>query len=71
MSAVVKVLDNPFFVVPDSEGRFRLDGLPPGEYKAAAWHERARLARRSVRIEAGRATTVRFDIPLTEDGAGD
>ena len=71
MSAVVMVLDNPFFVVPDSEGRFRLDGLPPGEYKAAAWHERARLSRRSVRIEAGRATTVSFDIPLSEDGAGD
>lgn len=71
MSAVVMILDNPFFVVPDSQGRFRLDGLPPGEYKAVAWHERARLARRSVRIEAGRATTVTFDIPLSEDGAGD
>lgn len=71
MSAVVMVLDNPFFVVPDSEGRFRLDGLPPGEYKAVAWHERARLSRRTVRIEAGRATTVTFDIPLSEDGAGD
>lgn len=71
MSAVVMVLDNPFFVVPDALGRFHLDGLPPGEYKAAAWHERARLARRNIRIEAGRATTVRFDIPLSEDGAGD
>ncbi|HZN02002.1 MAG TPA: carboxypeptidase regulatory-like domain-containing protein [Candidatus Polarisedimenticolia bacterium] len=71
MSAVVLVLDNPFFVVPDSEGRFRLEGLPPGEYQAAAWHERARLARRKVRIETGRATTVTFDIPLSEDGAGD
>lgn len=71
MSAVVIVLDNPFFAVPDALGRFHLDGLPPGEYKAAAWHERARLARRNIRIEAGRATTVRFDIPLSEDGAGD
>ena len=71
MSAVVMILDNPFFVVPDSEGRFTLDGLPPGEYKAVAWHERARLARRNVRIEAGRATMVSFDIPLSEDEAGD
>jgi plastocyanin len=71
MSAVVMVLDNPYFVAPDAEGRFRLEGLPPGEYKVVAWHERARPARRSVRIDPGRATTVTFDIPLSEEGPGD
>jgi plastocyanin len=71
MSAVVLVLDNPFFVTPDADGRFRLDGLPPGEYKVTAWHERARPSRRNIRIEAGRATQVTFDIPLSEDGPGD
>ena len=71
MSAVVLVLDNPYFVAPDAAGRFRLDGLPPGEYKVVAWHERARPSRHTVRIEPGRATTVTFDIPLSEDGPGD
>ncbi|HET8948718.1 MAG TPA: carboxypeptidase regulatory-like domain-containing protein [Candidatus Polarisedimenticolia bacterium] len=71
MSAVVMVLDNPYFVAPDADGRFRLDGLPPGEYKVVAWHERARPARRNVRVEPGRATTVTFDIPLSEEGPGD
>jgi plastocyanin len=73
MSAVVMVLDNPFYVAPDPEGRFRLDGLPPGEYKVVAWHERAHPSRRTVRVEPGRATTVTFDIPLSdgEDGPSD
>lgn len=71
MSAVVLVLDNPYFVAPDAEGRFSLDGLPPGEYKVVAWHERARPSRRSVRIEPGRATNVTFDIPLSDDGTND
>lgn len=71
MSAVVMVLDNPFYVTPDAEGHFRLDGLPPGEYKVVAWHERARPSRRSVRIEPGRATNVTFDIPLSDDGPDD
>ncbi|HYV17401.1 MAG TPA: carboxypeptidase regulatory-like domain-containing protein [Verrucomicrobiae bacterium] len=71
MSAVVLVLDNPYFVAPDASGRFSLDGLPPGEYKVVAWHERARPSRRSVRIEPGRATNVTFDIPLSDEGPGD
>jgi len=71
MSAVVLVLDNPFFVTPDADGRFRLDGLPAGEYKVTAWHERAHPARRNVRIEPGRATMVTFDIPLSEDQTSD
>jgi plastocyanin len=71
MSAVVLVLDNPYFVAPDAEGRFSLDGLPPGEYRVVAWHERARPSRHSVRIEPGRATTVTFDIPLSDEGPGD
>ena len=60
----------------DKAGAFRLktgneDGARPGEYKVVAWHERARPSRHTVRIEPGRATTVTFDIPLSEDGPGD
>ncbi|MGH7634048.1 MAG: cupredoxin domain-containing protein, partial [Gemmatimonadaceae bacterium] len=39
MSAYIIVLDNPFFVVPDSLGHFVLDGVPPGDYRLVAWYE--------------------------------
>src|SRR2546428_1554411 len=42
MSAVIVVLDNPFFTSPDTQGRFQIDGIPPGDYRAVGSHERAR-----------------------------
>ena len=71
MGAVILVLDNPFFTSPGGDGRFRMDGLPPGEYRITAWHERAHPSTRSIRIDAGGTAHVAFSIPLSEDGAGD
>ena len=66
MSAVILVLDNAFFTLPDAQGRYVLEGIPPGEYSVVAWHERVRPARRKVRLEGGRTTVMDFDLPLTE-----
>ncbi len=64
MSAIIVVLDHPYFDQPDRDGRFSIDGIPPGDYRAIPWHERARPVPREVRIEAGRVTTLDFVIPL-------
>jgi plastocyanin len=39
MKAYVGVLSHPFFAVSDRDGSFRIEGLPPGDYTLAAWHE--------------------------------
>lgn len=39
MKVWVGVVSHPFFSVSDSEGAFRIEGLPPGHYTIAAWHE--------------------------------
>lgn len=67
MSAIVLVLDNSFYVVPDADGRFVLDGVPPGAYQLVAWHERVRPTFTPVRVDAGRATPVRIRIPLPRE----
>ena len=64
MSAVVLVLDNAFFARPDSTGRYVLDGVPAGDYRVTGWHERIRPITQLVRVEAGRTTTLDFNIPL-------
>lgn len=70
MSAIILVLDDPFFTSPESDGRFAIDGIPPGEYRVVAWHERAKPAAKTIRIEAGRAEVVNFNIPLAETSDG-
>jgi plastocyanin len=37
MRALILVLDTPHFVVTDADGRFRLEGVPPGRYVLKAW----------------------------------
>lgn len=66
MSAVIMVLDNPWFTVPDGHGEFRIDGVPPGRYTVTAWHERARPVRREVTIEAGRGVSLDLRVPINE-----
>ncbi len=68
MRATVLVLENPYFTVADSAGRYVLTGVPPGEYRLVAWHERIRPAVRRVTIAAGTASTVDFAIPLPPEG---
>jgi hypothetical protein len=37
--AYVAVFAHPFFAVSDNQGAFTIEGLPPGNYTIAAWHE--------------------------------
>jgi TonB family protein len=38
--AYLGVLDHPFFAVTDRMGAFTITGLPAGDYRLAAWHEK-------------------------------
>jgi hypothetical protein len=64
MSAVVLVLDNPYFAVPDAEGRYSIPRLPPGDYTIIAWHERIRPITHRLHVEPGQLARLDFTIPL-------
>ena len=61
MSAFILVFAHRFFAVTDAEGRYRIEGVPPGSYTLALWNEgggapapgAARRARRSGRAGPG------------------
>jgi hypothetical protein len=67
MSAIVLVLDTPAYTIPDGDGRYVLEGVPPGEYTLVAWHERAQPVRRRVTVGAGGTLTENLDIPIVDD----
>ena len=64
MSAVMLVLDNPYFAVPDAEGRYSIPSLPAGDYTVVAWHERIRPITHRLHVAAGQLAQVDFTIPL-------
>jgi plastocyanin len=68
MSAVVLVLDNSFFAVPSTAGRYTIDDVPPGEYTVVGWHERIHPVQRTVRVVAGQTARLDFNIPLPAGG---
>jgi hypothetical protein len=37
--AFLAVFDHPYFAVTESDGRFTIDSLPPGQYTVNVWHE--------------------------------
>jgi plastocyanin len=41
MSAVIAVLDTPYFAVTNKAGAFEIENVPPGDYEFHVFHERA------------------------------
>jgi plastocyanin len=54
MSAFILVFAHRYFAVTDDDGRYRIDGIPPGTYTVAVWNETQRgdPPKRTVTIEA-------------------
>lgn len=61
MSAHIVVLDNPYFAVVDSSGRYEIPGVPNGEYILSCWRETAPALSQRVVVRSGE--TVRADFP--------
>jgi plastocyanin len=66
MNAVIRVFDHPYFAIPDSQGRFRIDGLAPRQYDVVAWHERVGEVTLEAAVTAGRSANLSFSLPLQD-----
>jgi plastocyanin len=61
MRGAILVLNTPHFVLTDSEGRFRLNGLPSGRYILKAWVSSKTTHERPVELKSG--STLHVDFP--------
>jgi plastocyanin len=61
MRGLILVLNTPYFVVTDAEGRFRLSGLPSGHYMLKAWLNSK--ATRETSVELKSSATLHVDFP--------
>jgi plastocyanin len=62
MSAFIWVVENSFFTLTDSSGRFQLADVPAGERSVEVWSERSGSRRLPIRVPRG--GSVRVDVPL-------
>jgi len=60
MRALILVVPTPFFVLTGTDGRYRLDGIPPGRYVAKAWIDSRSTRSLPVEIHDGVATRADF-----------
>jgi hypothetical protein len=64
MTATVMVFRHPWFAVPDENGAFTLNDLPPGDHEVTAWHERLGDTTTRVHADAGVPAVVDFTLPV-------
>ena len=60
MRGLILVLETPYFVTTDPEGRFRLSGLPPGQHLLKAWVSSKTTLERPVELKSGSTLHVDF-----------
>jgi plastocyanin len=56
MVAKVKVVPNRFYAVTDAQGRFRIDGLPPGRWPYVVWQPWGEPVRGEITLRPGQAS---------------
>lgn len=60
MAGVILVVDTPWVVRVAEDGRYSLGGVPPGEYRAVAWHPTAGADTSRVVLASGQQVVVDF-----------
>ena len=75
MSAVVVVVDSPYFTTSNATGAFTMADVPPGRYRLSLWHERFRPDNaadypKDVTISAGNASLGVIRMVETKAAAG-
>ena len=63
MTALIMVLDHPWFTIPADDGTFTLPPVPAGDVTVVAWHERIGERRERVRVTPGDTDADRVHAP--------
>ncbi|MAG93896.1 MAG: hypothetical protein CMJ48_09125 [Planctomycetaceae bacterium] len=64
MQAYYFVMEHPYFAVTDAKGKFKIKGLPPGEYTLEAWHEA--FGKKELKLTVADADSSNVNFAFTE-----
>ena len=54
-------VQNPYYAQTKIDGNFKIDNIPPGEYKVTAWHYLIKRKSQKVKIAAGESLDLNFE----------
>jgi plastocyanin len=60
MEGFIVVLQNPYFAVSGKDGHYTIEGVPPGSYSLAVWHQKAKAQPKPVTVAADKVATADF-----------
>ncbi len=60
MRGLILVLDTPYFVTTETNGHFRLSGLPSGKYTLKAWVDSRTTREQPIELKSGSTLHVNF-----------
>ena len=63
LNGYICVVDNPFYVIADAVGAFKLPDLPPGTYTIEVAHPRTGRVKREITV-SGASATLNLEVPL-------
>jgi plastocyanin len=63
MSAFILVFSHPYYAKAETDGKYRIDSVPPGTYTVSAWHEGEKRETKTVTVPAqGGDVDLDFDV---------
>lgn len=60
MVGYILVLQNSYFAVPDKDGFYSIQGIPPGNYKIRMWYDKNQGLLKKITVSAGKDLVVDF-----------
>ncbi|MBT7522067.1 MAG: hypothetical protein HN646_07325 [Nitrospina sp.] len=54
-------IQNPYYAKTPIDGNFKIDSIPPGEYKVTAWHYLMKKQTRKIKITSGETIDLNFE----------
>lgn len=67
MNAFIRVDRHPLHAVSDAQGRFKISGVPPGQYTLAIWHEKFGPHEMPIVVQAGKTEQPELTYPIPNE----
>lgn len=61
MRAYVAIVPHPYYAVSADDGKYSIQGVPPGKYKLKAWHETLGTVEKDVEVKEGAEASTGFE----------